>query len=224
VDFDYSAGLLRPHRRVEFKASGGADGVHYHWIFGDGSEADGRIVHHKYPDAEGTLLDSSGRFRVLLHVTDEAGHQAWKSRSIVVASDLRPASAPHPNQSAASGERVFDRQIGIPRDGGYTFTLLTSTQATLSIDDLPPSTSPKPRAQVCGSPGNAVQPVLLSLALAAGPHHIRIVRDSGLENAASTTDGPVLYWEGPGLERQAIPVGAYLDAPQGSAPSESAPR
>jgi hypothetical protein len=42
----------------------------YTWLFGDGTEATGRRVRHRFPDALGTELDGSGRFRVLLHVED----------------------------------------------------------------------------------------------------------------------------------------------------------
>lgn len=209
--FDYTAGLLRPRSKVTFKVAGtGSGGVHYHWFFGDGSAADGRQVHHKYSDTQGTLLDGSGRFRVLLHATDDAGHQAWNSQSLVVASQLMAAANSSPLQDTAPGDRIFDRQIRIPQDGGYTFTLLTSTQASFAIDDSAPAQSPKGRRQVCGSAGNAVQPIRISVALSAGPHHIRVVRDGELENAASVSDQPVIYWDGPAIPRQAIPDSAYV--------------
>jgi hypothetical protein len=211
TNFDYTPGLLRTHRRVTFKVAGKVNrDAHYHWLFGDGAEADGAQVHHKFPDTDGTLLDGSGRFRVLLHATDDAGHQAWNSRSVVVASELKAPADPLPDQSGQASDRVFDRQIRIPQDGGYTFTLLTSVQASLTIDDRPPMKSPKPRAQVCGSSGNAVQPVRISVALRAGTHRIRVVRDGEPDNATPLADPPLLYWEGPGLPRQAIPASAYL--------------
>jgi len=58
----------------------------YTWLFGDGTEAHGRSVHHRFPDAEGTELDGAngaGRFRVLLHVVDKAGHQDWAEQDLV---------------------------------------------------------------------------------------------------------------------------------------------
>jgi hypothetical protein len=225
TNFDYTAGLLQPHHSVNFKVAGGGNrGMHYHWLFGDGSEADGAQVHHKFPDTDGTLLDRSGRFRVLLHATDTAGDQAWNSRSVVVASELKSAAdpSPSPNQNSQATDsiqatdqiqapdRVFDRQIRIPQDGGYTFTLLTSVQGSLTIDDNPPAKTPKPRAQVCGSAGDAVQPVRLSVALRAGPHRIRVVREDEPDNATLLADPPLLYWEGPAEPRQPIPASAYL--------------
>jgi hypothetical protein len=210
--FDYTPGLLRPHQKITFEVVGAnSRGVHYHWLLGDGSEADGRKVSHQYSDTQGSLLDGSGGFRVLLHVTDDAGHQAWSSQSIVVASQLQRRVDPLCCEHALPTDRVFDREIRIPQDGGYTFTLLTSTQGSLAIDNLLPVHSPKPRAQVCGSVGDAVQPTRVSVALSAGIHHIRIVRDDQMENAASASDEPLLYWEGPGMARQAIPADVYVD-------------
>ncbi len=215
TQFSYTAGLLRRRSKVTFQVAGkNSRSVQYHWLFGDGSEADGRKVHHKYPDTQGTFLDGSGRFLVRLHATDNAGHQSWNSQSIVVASQLTTAVNSPPDQDFAPGDHVFDRQIRIPQDGGYTFTLLTSTQALLSIDNLPQAKSAKPRRQVCGSAGNAVQPIQVSIALSAGLHYLRVVRDDGIENASPVPDQPVLYWQGPGIARQAIPESAYITTPQ----------
>jgi hypothetical protein len=221
--FDYTPGLLQSHRKVIFEVTQPSSrSAHYHWLFGDGSEADGRKVHHKYPDTQGTFLDGSGRFLVLLHATDDAGHQSWNSQSIVVASQLMTPANPALDQDSATGIRVFDRQIRIPQDGGYTFTLLTSTEASLSIDNLPSVHSATPRLQVCGSAGNAVQPIQISAALSAGLHRIRVVRDDAIENATTVADQPVLYWQGPGLPRQAIPEAAYVIGPLRGPPTSAA--
>jgi len=75
-----------PRRPVEFTAQP-APNTRYTWLFGDGSEAHGRRVRHRFTDALGTELDGSngsGRFRVLLHVEDRAGHQDWAEQDIVV--------------------------------------------------------------------------------------------------------------------------------------------
>ena len=126
-------------------------------------------------------------------------------------------SIPFPRQLQAletrgtgdSEGRVFLRILDVPADGGYTFTLLTSTKASLTVDDLPPATSPEARAQVCGAAGNAVQPVRLSAVLMAGKHRIRVQRDDAVENADDASSAsPMLLWEGPGLERQPIPRSA----------------
>ncbi len=215
--FAYTAGLLKPGHRVTFIADApAAEGRRFEWTFGDGAHGEGREVRHTFPDAEGTLLDGSGRFRVLLHITDGHKDQAWQSEPVVLSrpSTHRDWSLP---PDAAGGE-AFDRLIHLPADGGYTFTLLTSRDATMAIDDLPPRHTPKPRAQVCGAEGNAVQPVRLSVALKAGDHRIRIDRMPGIENAAALrgapADQPVLLWEGPGIEREPVPQTAYLPVPR----------
>jgi hypothetical protein len=68
-------------------------GARYTWQFGDGTEAHGRLVRHRFPDAEGTQLDGggldAGRFRVLLHVEEGTSgkssyHQDWSSKGVVV--------------------------------------------------------------------------------------------------------------------------------------------
>jgi hypothetical protein len=216
--FTYTAGLLKPRQPITFTADEQmAQGRRFEWIFGDGSHAQGREVRHAFADAEGTLLDGTGRFRVLLHITESNGQQAWESQSVVLA---QPANTPATTASRVMPEvsegKVFERMIQIPADGGYTFTLLTSTNASLEVDDLPPLHTPKPRAQVCGAQGDAVQPVRVSAALHAGEHRIRIVRNAALENAVAPSDAsaddPVLLWEGPGLDRQPVPSTAYEPA------------
>jgi hypothetical protein len=55
----------------------------YTWLFGDGTEARGQKVRHRFPDALGTELDGSGRFRVLLRVEDRQGHEDWAAQGVV---------------------------------------------------------------------------------------------------------------------------------------------
>ncbi len=163
--FGYSAGLLRPRQAITFTANApDAPGRTFEWLFGDGTRAQGRSVRHAYPDAQGTLLDGSGRFRVLLHVIDagatqapgqgsnqssnEALHQAWKSASVVLSEHpLAPVSTP----ALPTNSGVVERNLTVPADGGYTFTVLTRNAAKVTLDDLPPVAAPTPRARVCGS-------------------------------------------------------------------------
>lgn len=216
ANFHYTSGMLRAGQPMVFTADAAATAdLDFEWIFGDGSRGHGREIRHTFADAEGTLLDGSGRFRVLLHLRDAGGEQAWSSQSIVL-SQTSTTHSSVPDGVAAGvgpGAKVFERLVRIPAPGGYTFTLLTSSKATFALDDLPPLDTPKPRAQVCGAAGDAVQPVRLSGVLAAGGHRIRIVREPGVENAASLPgapdDQPVLLWEGPGLGREPIPQAAY---------------
>jgi hypothetical protein len=74
-----------PRQKVTFTAQA-APGAHYTWLFGDGTTAHRRQVAHRFPDAKGTELDGrngAGRFRVLLHVTDNSGHQDWAEQGLV---------------------------------------------------------------------------------------------------------------------------------------------
>ncbi|MBB6145547.1 hypothetical protein HNQ77_003508 [Silvibacterium bohemicum] len=90
--FGYSSGAIRPGKAVDFDAS--ASGGHirsYRWFFGDGSTASGRQVRHRFPDAEGTLWDHSGRFRVTLRIADGQGREDWVTRPVVVTTSLLAA-------------------------------------------------------------------------------------------------------------------------------------
>jgi hypothetical protein len=198
--FTYSAGLLRAKQRIRFAAKAeGVAGRRFEWIFGDGTRAEGREVSHTFADAEGTLLDGSGRFRVLLHVVDRDGRQDWSSESVVLAS-VGKRVGPDDGMAGSTG---FERVLRVPADGGYTFTLLTSRDSALSVDDGAAVRSPQGRVQVCGAEGNAVQPVRMSVALRAGVHRVRVRQMPGIENADEGRPG--LLWEGPGVERQVLP-------------------
>lgn len=88
-----STELVRPHKYQKFEAvldEGEAKGMVYTWFFGDGTSATGRTIEHEFPDTQGTLLDGSGRFRVLLHALDNKGRSSWAYDPVVVANDLRP--------------------------------------------------------------------------------------------------------------------------------------
>ncbi len=204
ASFTYSTGILRAGSPVTFTAAAPADpALRFEWIFGDSSRAFGHTVRHTFPDARGTDLDGSGRFRVALHVTRPgATGQTWSTQHLVLARKGRN-NAP---ANIARGARVYTADLIVPADGGYTVTLLTSTKASLAIDGLRPALSPKPRPQVCGSPGNAVQPLRVSATLTAGPHRLRVTRDDSLENADTPSpELPLLLWEGPNIARPQPP-------------------
>jgi hypothetical protein len=85
ASFSFDPPDFAPRQKVTFSANE-ALGAHYEWLFGDGEKAHGRRVRHRFPDALGTELDGrngAGRFRVLLHVTDDAGHQDWAAQGLV---------------------------------------------------------------------------------------------------------------------------------------------
>jgi hypothetical protein len=219
ASFDYGRGLIRPGEKVNFHVLAPAAGWQYQWLFGDGAAAEGSDVQHVFPDADGTLLDGSGRFRVLVRATRASHDEVWSSRSVVVARQAIGANA-GPEAMAAGLARSgagrateFEGWVRIPSDGGYSLTLLTSRRARLTVDDLPAARSPELRVQVCGSFGDAVQPTRLSTALLAGLHRIRIELEPGVENEPDGNLGagaPLLMWEGPALLPEAVPVAALV--------------
>ena len=220
ASWTYAPGLVRPGDTVTFRVTVPAVGWRYEWLFGDGSKSDGAVVEHAFPDAEGTLLDGSGRFRVLLHATRAGDDEVWASRGVVVASRVAPslegvAGVDHPGVGPQPPVAGWDGWLVIPSDGGYTITLLTSRKATMTLDDLPPVRSPELRIEVCGLLGDAVQPVRVSAGLRAGYHRIRIQLEPGIENEpAPAIGGPAIYWEGPETPLEPVPAsGEFMLAP-----------
>ena len=211
ASFTYSSKHSQPNAKFKFKAKK-QPGVRYRWFFGDGEAGEGKTTGHSFPDAQGTLLDGSGRFRVLLSVTDYKGNVSWNSQAIVVTKTIQPKTKVSSLTNGLTGEASQsglqnNGYVDIPKDGGYTLTLLTSTTASLMIDGARVN-SPKLQAQVCGSKGYAVQALRLSASLARGLHHVEIMRGLEIENASfpgTPLSEPVLYWEGPGLALERIP-------------------
>ncbi len=77
--------VFGPNETVTFTAQVSPH-TRFTWLFGDGSEAHGRIVKHKFTDADGTQLDGAngaGRFRVVLHVHDDRGGDDWAAQGVV---------------------------------------------------------------------------------------------------------------------------------------------
>lgn len=97
------SGLLRPGQRIVLEAvssSSTAAESQYRWSFGDGTHASGRKVKHRFPDTQGTLLDGSGRYRVLLEISTPAGRHSWTYVPVVVSESLLPAQAGYAGSSA----------------------------------------------------------------------------------------------------------------------------
>jgi hypothetical protein len=97
--FRFSPSIFAPGQNVTFTALESA-GTRYTWLFGDGTIAHGRVVSHKFPDADGTELDGAangaGRFRVLLHVEGkivdpDSVNQDWAAQGVVVVGKWREA-------------------------------------------------------------------------------------------------------------------------------------
>jgi hypothetical protein len=85
--FTVAPPVFAPGEMVTFTAQP-SPGARFTWLFGDGTQATGRRVSHRFPDAEGTQLDGAakgaGRFRVLLHVEGRDGTQDWAAQGLVV--------------------------------------------------------------------------------------------------------------------------------------------
>ncbi|MGA8528492.1 MAG: hypothetical protein WB622_02190 [Acidobacteriaceae bacterium] len=218
ASFSMTGGVIRPGQVVKFRVLAPVPGWQYHWLFGDGTTGEGAVVRHAFPDADGTLLDGSGRFRVLLHATRAPHDEIWVARSLVVAREPIPAvvfpMATRPGLTVVEnpdGSTDEDGWLRIPSDGGITLTLLTSRRATVRFEDLAPAASPELRMEVCGSLGDAVQPVTLSAGLRAGLHRIHIHLDAGIENEPQRADGaPVLLWQSAGQLPELVPAAAFV--------------
>ena len=136
-------GWLHPGEKLTFEAipEDRAAKLHYTWIFGDGTTTTGRKVNHRFADAEGTLLDGSGLYRVLLHLSNDEGRQTWIGTPTVIRTTqdaaLPPNLAAKPGvsyqvQATDAGEHIAPRTGSAP-----TFTLATmqhpATNYTISL-------------------------------------------------------------------------------------------
>ncbi len=87
--------VVAPGKMIHLEAQSApgtsTNGWTYSWSFGDGTFANGRRVKHRFPDANGTLQNGDGRFRVLLEVSDKAGRHGWAYAPVLVADALKPA-------------------------------------------------------------------------------------------------------------------------------------
>lgn len=106
VTVTHDEGWLRPGQNLHLEAvpAPGQTGLHYTWLFGDGTTAHHRKTSHRFADAEGTSLDGSGLYHALLHITTDAGRESWLAVPMVVQNSVLPAvqNSPSSGKSGAS--------------------------------------------------------------------------------------------------------------------------
>jgi hypothetical protein len=96
AEFTVDPPIIAKGTRVTFTAKASPHST-YTWLFGDGSQAHGRVAHHTYADADGSDLDGrngAGRFRVMLRAVDDKKKQDWAAQGIVVVSHWMDALNP----------------------------------------------------------------------------------------------------------------------------------
>ena len=101
--------VFAPGEEVTFTAEPSPH-TRFTWLFGDGTEASGRRVRHRFPDAEGTELNEvngAGRFRVLLRAEDNRGRQDWASRGAVAVAQWHEAAVEDGPVVAGLGWRLY---------------------------------------------------------------------------------------------------------------------
>jgi len=226
-------GWLRPQETLRFEAKpeSSSTQLHYAWIFGDGTTAEGRTVKHRFSDAEGTLLDGSGLYRVLLHVSSDNGRNTWVNVPVVIrdsqtAALAQTAGAPgvtyrltttqdtavrtgtvptlsldQVHPPRANYSVEFSTDVDVREDGGYVFMVIANDSSSISIDGKALAKGPAPFAQVCGLEGNAARPVTVAVELKKGLHQLDIT-----ESHAEGIDDFRVLWQQPGQSMEAIPA------------------
>jgi len=77
--------VFGPGDQVSFTAAPSPRAT-FTWLFGDGTQATGRKVRHRFADADGSDLDGvngAGRFRVFLKAVDKDDRQDWAAQAVV---------------------------------------------------------------------------------------------------------------------------------------------
>ena len=95
ADFQYNHGLLKKGQEIKFEARVPANNgliLSYAWNFGDGFTAAGAVVSHVFKDANGTRMDGTGQFQVMLTITNHDGVKDTIVRPVVIGESLHPAS------------------------------------------------------------------------------------------------------------------------------------
>jgi hypothetical protein len=93
ASFTVDPPVFGPGHKVTFEAHSSPH-TKFTWLFGDGTEGHGRKVKHAFRDADGTELDGSGRFRVLLHAEDNNKRQDWAGQGLVAVAHWHESNEP----------------------------------------------------------------------------------------------------------------------------------
>jgi hypothetical protein len=218
-------------------------GAKREWSFGDGAFAKGRVVKHRFPDTDGTLLDGSGRFRVLLHVRDAAGRNAWAYQPVVVASTLMPPLARPAGLAAGVLWQVLDQGAEIAGANGVAAGLSaealgrkTDYRGEFSgFVDVPADGgyvftlmatdggSLAIDGKVLATTPTAFQQVCGLAGVAVRPAAGSIALAKGLHRIevvdlhGEGLDGFRVMWQGPGMVEQEIPAAALFHEGQATA-------
>ena len=191
ASFTIDTPFIEPFKDLHFVAALAKD-AQYHWYFGDGTEAEGRKVHHRFPDAEGTERDGkngAGRFRVLLHVTSGAHQEDWAVKSVVVVKDWHPA-ATNPLQL----------------DGGLLWKLYPQSWSSLpNLDDA--------RAQYEGpSAGLTVNAQGFTRYAVRWEGYLEVPADGGYNFALMARDGARLFIDNMPVAETGVPFAQVCGA------------
>jgi hypothetical protein len=93
AEFTIDPPVFGPGDKVTFTAKESPH-TEFTWSFGDGTEARGGKVKHRFADASGTQVDGAngaGRFRVILHARDAEGRNDWAAQGVVAVAQWHDA-------------------------------------------------------------------------------------------------------------------------------------
>jgi hypothetical protein len=93
AQFTVDPPVFGPGEKITFTARDSSH-TRFTWLFGDGTQAHGSKVKHRFADADGTQLDGTngaGRFRVVLHTEDNRNRADWAAQGVVVVSKWHDA-------------------------------------------------------------------------------------------------------------------------------------
>jgi hypothetical protein len=135
--FEVEPPVFGPGEKVTFTAEPSAH-AHFTWLFGDGTEAHGRRVTHKFADADGTELDGAngaGRFRVLLHAEDGSLHEDWAAQGVVAVTRWHDAATMVGPSVAGLAWRLYNGAWTELPDLSKETAVFAGESANLQVDE-----------------------------------------------------------------------------------------